>query len=76
MGVPAACSCRSTEARDDPAHGKIFCIMMEFADQGDLATLLSERWEAAAANKVAWLPEEDVMSWFVQLAKGLEHSWR
>ena len=27
----------------DPVHGPIFCIMMEFADRGDLASLLSER---------------------------------
>ena len=58
---------------DDPAHGSVFCIMMEYADRGDLATLLSERWDAAADAKRNWLPEEDVMGWFVQLALGLAH---
>ena len=58
---------------DDPAEGMVFCILMEFADQGDLATLLAQRWEEAGAMESTWLPEEDVMGWFVQLAEGLAH---
>ena len=46
---------------------------MEFAAHGDLATLLAQRWDAAAAEQQAYLPESDVMDWFVQLADGLAH---
>mmetsp|Transcript_14672 Transcript_14672/g.34949 ORF Transcript_14672/g.34949 Transcript_14672/m.34949 type:complete len:645 (+) Transcript_14672:90-2024(+) len=57
----------------DPLHGLVFCIVMELADQGDFAALLAQRWAEATDAAVAWLPEEDVLGWFAQLASGLAH---
>ena len=54
------------------------CILMEFAEGGDLSALLSARWEAAARASQSHLAEDEVVDWFVQLAEGLapERVWR
>ena len=49
------------------------CILMEFAEGGDLSALLSARWEAAARASQSHLAEDEVVDWFVQLAEGLAH---
>ena len=49
------------------------CILMELATGGDLGTVLARRWKEAEAEGQHELPEDELMSWFVQLAAGLEH---
>ena len=49
------------------------CILMELATGGDLGTVLARRWQEAEAEGQHELPEDELMSWFVQLAAGLEH---
>ena len=50
-----------------------FCILMEFAQHGDFASLLVNRWTTAEAESRKYLDEDEVMSFFVQLADGLSH---
>ena len=50
-----------------------FCILMEFAEGGDFAHHLAQRWEEADAESRRFLPEEEVMGYFVQLCDGLAH---
>ena len=45
--------------------GKL-CIVMEYADGGDLSTLIKSR-------KGQRLPEEQILSWFVQICLALKH---
>ena len=44
-------------------------IIMEFADAGDLAMVIKRQKETAKQ----FLPESDVLSWFVQIAFGLQY---
>ena len=48
------------------------CILMEFAEGGDLSALLSAV-EAAARASQSHPAEDEVVDWFVQLAEGLAH---
>ena len=50
-----------------------FCILMECAEHGDFAHHLAGRWEEAHANSQKFLPEDEVMGYFVQLCDGLSH---
>jgi len=46
-------------------------IVMEYADQGDLATLLDQR----SATK-RYLPEDQLMVWLTQIAQALAYIHR
>ena len=50
-----------------------FCILMEFAEQGDFHTLLQRRWNENDAEGLRFLPEAELIGYFTQLADGLAH---
>ena len=52
---------------------KHFCILMEYAEHGDFASLLASRWAEAEAEGRKFLDEAEVMRYFVMLADGLAH---
>ena len=66
------CFATFTETRDDGRT--MMCILMEYADGGDLAALLARRWWDADRNGQHQLLETQLMDWFVQLVAGLAHA--
>merc|ERR1719219_1490334 len=44
-------------------------IIMEFADAGDLSMLIKKQKE----TEKQFLPEKDILNWFVQIAFGLQY---
>jgi NIMA (never in mitosis gene a)-related kinase 1/4/5 len=61
-----------TETRDDGPT--MMCILMEYANGGDLAALLARRWWDATRNGQHQLSETQLMDWFVQLVAGLAYA--
>jgi len=50
------------------------CIVMEYADGGDLAATIGQRREAVAQGQATNFPEAEVLSTFVQCCLGLQHT--
>ena len=71
---PNIIRCFGTFTEEQSGGRMTMCILMEFANGGDLASLLARRWWDATRLGQHQLPEEMLMDWFVQLAAGLTHA--
>eukprot|EP00854_Cymbomonas_tetramitiformis_P022692 gene22692-27392_t len=52
----------------DPDKGNTLCIVMEYAEEGELHTLIKSKGE-----KEEYFPESQILAWFVQLCLALGH---
>ena len=54
-------------------HDERLCIVMDFADGGDLYDLIATQRRHIRQRGSGYFPERSIVSWFIQLCCGLKH---
>ena len=57
-------------------HDERLCIVMDFADGGDLYDLIATQRRHIRQRGSGYFPERSIVSWFIQLCCGLKHTGR